>query len=54
MTDYTNIAQLGQESQTAEDYQQAALNADIARFDFQQNLAYSKLSSFLNSVYGAL
>ena len=53
MADYADIAQLGQAGQTAEDYQQAALNADIARFDFQQNLPYQKLSSFLNSVYGA-
>jgi hypothetical protein len=53
MADYADIAQLGQAGQTAEDYQQAALQGDIARFDFEQNLPYQKLSNLLGAVYGA-
>lgn len=53
MADYADIAQLGQAGQTAEDYQQAALQSDIARFDFEQNLPYQKLSNLLGAVYGA-
>jgi hypothetical protein len=51
--DYTDIAQLRDVGQTAEDYQQAALQGDIARFDFEQNLPYQKLSNLLGAVYGA-
>lgn len=53
MADYADIAQLGQAGQTAEDYQQAALQGDIARYDFEQNLPYQKLSNLLGAVYGA-
>jgi len=53
MADYADIAQLRDVGQTAEDYQQAALQGDIARFDFEQNLPYQKLSNYLGSVYGA-
>lgn len=53
MADYADINQLAQAGQTAEDYQQAALQSDIARFDFEQNLPYQKLSNFLGAVYGA-
>jgi hypothetical protein len=51
--DYTDIAQLRDVGQSAEDYQQAALQGDIARFDFEQNLPYQKLSNLLGAVYGA-
>jgi hypothetical protein len=53
MADYGDIAQLANVGQTAEDYQQAALQGDIARFDFEQNLPYQKLSNLLGAVYGA-
>ncbi len=53
MADYADIAQLANAGQTAEDYQQAALQGDIARFDFEQNLPYQKLSNLLGAVYGA-
>lgn len=53
MADYADINQLAQAGQTAEDYQQAALQSDIARYDFEQNLPYQKLSNLLGAVYGA-
>ena len=53
MADYYDIDRLGQVGQTAEDYQQAALQSDIARFDFEQNLPYQKLTAYNNAVYGA-
>jgi hypothetical protein len=53
MADYADIAQLRDVGQSAEDYQQAALQGDIARFDFEQNLPYQKLSNLLGAVYGA-
>jgi hypothetical protein len=53
MADYADIGQLANVGQTAEDYQQAALQSDIARFDFEQNLPYQKLSNLLGAVYGA-
>lgn len=53
MADYADIGQLANVGQTAEDYQQAALQSDIARFDFEQNLPYQKLSNYLGAVYGA-
>jgi hypothetical protein len=51
--DYYDIDRLRNVGQTAEDYQEAALKSDIARFDFEQNLPYQKLSQYLSSVYGA-
>jgi hypothetical protein len=53
MADYADIDRLRDVGQTAEDYQQAALQGDIARFDFEQNLPYQKLSNLLGAVYGA-
>jgi hypothetical protein len=53
MADYGDIDRLRDVGQTAEDYQQAALQGDIARFDFEQNLPYQKLSNLLGAVYGA-
>ena len=51
--DYADIQQLMNVGQTAEDYQQKALDADIARFEFNQNLPYNKLQSYLSAAYGA-
>ena len=51
--DYTDIAQLGKVGQQMEDYQQQALQADIDRFNFEQNLPQNKLNQFLTQVYGA-
>jgi hypothetical protein len=51
--DYTDINQLLQVGQAREGYDQTALDADIQRFNFEQNLPYAKLQNFLSSVYGA-
>jgi len=51
--DYFDIAQLQQIGETAEDYQQRALDADIARYEYGANLPYTKLQSFLSAAYGA-
>ena len=51
--DYADIQQLLNVGQTAEDYQQKALEADINRFEFEQNLPYTKLQSYLSAAYGA-
>ena len=51
--DYFDIAQLQQVGETAEDYQQRALDADIARYEYGANLPYTKLQSFLSAAYGA-
>ena len=37
----------------AEAYQQRALDADIARYEFEQNKPYTKLQSYLSAAYGA-
>jgi len=51
--DYNDINQLLKSGQAMEGYQQKALDADINRFNYEQNLPYSKLSTYLGSVYGA-
>jgi hypothetical protein len=51
--DYMDIQQLMNVGQTAEDYQQRALEGDVARFNFQQQSPYEKLSAYLGAVYGA-
>ena len=51
--DYNDINQLLKSGQAQEGYQQKALEADINKFNFEQNLPYSKLSTYLGSVYGA-
>lgn len=51
--DYGDINQLLQVGQGMEDYQQRALEADINRFNFEQNLPYAKLSNYLSAAYGA-
>ena len=51
--DYSDIQQLLATGQTQEDYARQALEADIGRFEFGQNLPYSKLQSYLSAAYGA-
>jgi len=51
--DYGDINKLLQVGQSQEDYAKTALQADIDRFNFQQNAPYAKLQTFLSSVYGA-
>lgn len=51
--DYTDINQLLQTGQAKENYAQQALQADINKWNYEQNLPYAKLSNFLGSVYGA-
>lgn len=52
-SDYQDINQLLQVGQAGEDYSQRALDADIARFNFEQNKPYAKLSNYLAAAYGA-
>ena len=47
--DYFDIQQLQNVGQTAEDYQRQALDADIARFEFEENKPYIKLQSYLSA-----
>jgi tryptophan halogenase len=47
MADYADIGQLANVGQMQEGYQQAALEDDIARFNFEQNLPHNKLNQFL-------
>jgi hypothetical protein len=51
--DYGDINKLLQVGQSQEDYAKTALQADIDRFNFQQNAPYAKLQTFLSSAYGA-
>lgn len=51
--DYADIERLAQAGQTAEQYQQAALQADINRFNFLQGLPQAQLNQYLGSVYGS-
>ena len=51
--DYYDINQLANAGQTIEDYQGNALQADLDRFNFEQNLPYQQLATYLNSVYGS-
>lgn len=51
--DYADIERLAQAGQTAEGYQQAALQADINRFNFLQGLPQAQLNQYLGSVYGS-
>jgi hypothetical protein len=51
--DYGDIQQLMNVGRTAEDYQKTALQADIDRFNFEQNKPYQKLSAYLGAAYGA-
>jgi hypothetical protein len=51
--DYADIQQLLNVGKTSEDYQKTALQADIDRFNFEQNKPYQKLSAYLGAAYGA-
>ena len=51
--DYADIQQLLNVGQQQEDYARQALEADIARYEYGQNLPYSKLQSYLSAAYGA-
>ena len=51
--DYADINQLLQAGKGQEAYDQAKLEADVARFNFGQQKPYEKLSSYLGAVYGA-
>lgn len=51
--DYGDIERLMQAGQAAEGYQQAALQADINRFNFQQGLPQNQLNQYLGAVYGS-
>ena len=53
MADYSDINQLAKIGQTQEQYDKDKLNADISRFEFEQNKPYSKLESYLSAAYGA-
>jgi hypothetical protein len=50
---YNDINQLLQAGQLGEQYKQSALESDIARYNFEQQKPYEKLSAYLGSVYGA-
>jgi hypothetical protein len=52
-SEYADLQRLLQAGQAQEAYQEQALAADIARFNFGQQAPYSALQSFLGSVYGA-
>jgi hypothetical protein len=51
--DYADISQLANVGKTAEDYQKTALQADIDKFNFEQNKPYQKLAAYLGATYGA-
>ncbi len=51
--DYQDINQLAKIGQTQEQYAKNKLNADIGRFEFEQNKPYNKLESYLSAAYGA-
>jgi hypothetical protein len=50
---YSDINQLAKVGQTNEQYAKDKLNADIARFEFDENKNYNKLESYLSAAYGA-
>jgi len=52
-SEYADINQLLQTGKAGEAYDQAKLEADVARFNFAQQKPYEKLSSYLGAVYGA-
>jgi len=51
--DYADIQQLANVGKVQEQYKQTALQADIDRFNFEQNKPYQKLSAYLGAAYGA-
>lgn len=50
--DYGDIQSLLGAGQTREGYQQQALQSDINRFNYMQNLPQQNLTNYLNMVYG--
>ena len=50
--DYGDIERLMQVGQIGEGYQNQALQGDINRFNFQQNLPYQKLASYASTMTG--
>lgn len=52
-TEYADLQRLLAAGQGQESYEEQALGADIARFNFLQQAPYSALQSFLGAVYGA-
>lgn len=53
MADYQDINQLLNVGQVQEDYANTALQADIGRYEYGENLPYTKLQSYLSGAYGA-
>ena len=51
--DYADIQQLANIGKTQENYAQTALQADIDRYNFEQNKPYQKLQAYLGAAYGA-
>jgi len=51
--DYADIDRLMAVGQQEEDYERQALEADIARFEYNENKPYMKLDSYLSGAYGA-
>jgi len=51
--DYADIQQLANVGKTAEGYKQTALQSDIDRYNYEQNLPYQKLSAYLGAAYGS-
>jgi len=51
--DYADIQQLANVGKTTEGYQQTALQSDIDRYNYEQNLPYQKLSAYLGAAYGS-
>jgi hypothetical protein len=52
-TDYGDIAQLAASGQAREAYQAQALQDQINRFNYYQNLPQQQLSNFLGAAFGA-
>jgi len=52
-SDYQDIQQLMNVGKTQEDYSKTALQADIDKFNFEQNKPYQKLNAYLGAAYGA-
>lgn len=48
--DYNDIEKLYKVGQSREDYQRTALDADINRFNFEENKPYAKLKTYMDSV----
>jgi hypothetical protein len=51
--DYADIQQMANLGAQAEGYQEMALADAVNRFNFQQQMPYTRLQSFLSAAYGA-